>query len=169
MVSIRLKVTVPKEKFTDKRWVEEVVSTMRRKTGPELRFEFQRTVNTWDKKPFFAIHQEVGSQRISTSVHTFNDIYALVNAGSPSHVIYPKWTRTGGIGRGFLRFRSGYASKTKAGSTRSFVGGPFGDFVSARVVHHPGFEARRFDQLIADDYLPTFERDMQEAFKRAAK
>lgn len=161
MVSIRVKVTVPSEKFADKKWVDEVVATMRRKTGPELKFEFQQTVNTWKNKPTFTIHQETQSNRILVDVYTFNDIYRLVNEGSPKHPI-PR-------APGFLRYRTGYASKSKAGSKHSFVGGKFGGWRVAKQVQHPGFEARKFDQLIAEDYNPKFQKDMQEAFNRVAK
>ena len=167
MVSIRIKVTVPKEKFADKHWVNTIADVMKTKTAPDLRREFLKTVFGWsaEKKPHFTRQLKRTSHSISMSVfdREEGDIYTLVNAGSPAHIITPKKAR------GFLRFRTGYRSATTPGSIQSRRAYRSGQFVGARVVHHPGFEARKFDELIAEDYYQTFVNDMQEAFERAAR
>ena len=167
MVSIRIKVTVPKEKFADKHWVNTIADVMKTKTAPDLRREFLKTVFGWsaEKKPHFTRQLKRTSHSISMSVfdREEGDIYSLVNAGSPAHTITPKSPR------GFLRFKPGYRSATTAGSIQSRRAYRSGKFVGAKIVHHPGFEARKFDELIAEDCRVTFEGDMQKAFDKAAR
>lgn len=161
VVSIRVKVTVPKEKFADVRVQDEILRVMRMKTTPDLKREFNLTTATWNLKPSFQSKQEHRGDRISTEVYTNDDIYRLVNEGSPKHPI-PR-------APGFIRYRTGYKSKTRPGWVNSFTGGKFGGWRVARQIQHPGFEARRFDEMISSSYKPTFEIDMQQAINRAFK
>jgi len=97
-------------------------------------------------------------------VYTDSEIYALVNAGSPPHPIYP---RKGG----FLRFKPGYRPATTPGQLRSRRAYRSGKYVIARSIsdpEHPGFEARNFDELVAKEYDPQFVKDMQEAVNSVA-
>lgn len=87
--------------------------------------------------------------------------YELVNNGAPPHTITPRR-------RGMLRFQTGYRASTSPRVISSRANARFGNVISTPVVHHPGFEARAFDETIALDYYDTFAEDMQDAIKTAS-
>lgn len=162
MPTIEIHVTVPKEIFRVEEWRRRVLHVQDQKTGPELQRLFRKTVEGWEHKARFYKRKHVTTYQIGIIAHSAKDkegeIYALVNNGARPHIIRPRR-------RGFLRFQTGY----RAASRPRFIGGGrktrFGAFISTPVVHHPGFEAREFDQAIAEFYAPTFAKDMQETFQ----
>ena len=163
-VSVQL--TVPDQVLNPQNVIDEIAKTQRNKTAPEVRRLFKQTVEGWQNPPTFAHRQRIRPDEIAVTIYTAfgrnTDQYALVNAGAPPHDIYP--TNPGG----WLRFQRGYRSSTRPRvlSSRAYM--RYGPFSSARMVHHPGFEAREFDQEIADQYTDTFRDDMQDAVNRGA-
>jgi hypothetical protein len=160
-LSIRVNVTVPKIMFKDKKWVDNVADIMKDKAAPRLKELFRGTTYGWSEHPSFRQTLTRRAASLSMEVYTTDANYGLINAGSPPH---PIPARQGGI----LRFRPGYRSATKAGSlisNRAYRSGPY---VTAMSVAHPGFEPRRFDELVAKEYEPDFRRDVQEAINNAA-
>lgn len=163
MVEIRIQVTLPKQKFADKKWVDAIVNVLERKTAPKLKEYFRDTVYGWSaaKKPSFRQKLTRSHQSLSMLVYTDSEIYALVNEGSPRHYITPR-------GPYPMRFRKGYRPSTTPGvmkSRRAYRSKPWW---TARLVDHPGFEARNFDELIAQTYEPQFIEDIQDAVNGAA-
>lgn len=169
MIRVKMRVRVPKEILNSAKVVKEISHTMSTKTGPELRKQFDKTIEGWDTTPQahhqmgpvnFQNHYFFGTQVLRAEVFTYSKKYALVNEGSPAHIITP---RRGGM----LRFRTGYRAATRPRIIGSSSPSRFGNYISAQIVHHPGFEARKFDETIAEAYAPQFEQDMQDAIKRA--
>lgn len=163
--SIRINVTVPEEILNVQSVQESIKSMMRSKTAPALEKYFKGTVDGWEKKPDFSKRFDFTTSRLSTLVFASgsgSDIYALVNAGSPPHIIRAKRVR-------LLRFQSGYTPSTSPRMLRSKAKSRHGPFVMGPIAHHPGFKAREFDDAISEVYRPTFERDVQEAIDRGSR
>lgn len=163
--SIRINVTVPDEILNVQSVQESIKSMMRTKTAPDIRKQFQKTVDGWEKKPgwFQTFHFTTSS--LSTTVYPVGagaDIYALVNAGSPPHTISARRSPV-------LRFQTGYRPATSPRILSSRSKSRFGPYRTAFSVNHPGFKAREFDEEIAETYKPTFERDVQDAIDRGSR
>jgi hypothetical protein len=165
--SIRITVTVPESILRSDFMRDQIMQKMREKTGPDLRKEFMKTVNGWEGKPEFSQKFTNSVSAVSTEVFpsgTNRSTYELVNAGSPPHPIRAK------NGRGLLRFQSGYRAATRPRVIGSRGKSRFGDAVSVPIVRrHPGFVAREFDMVIAEEYQSTFEDDMQDAINAGAQ
>ena len=162
-------VTIPKEILSDKIVQDSIALVMVKKTAPETKFLFKKTVFGWANKPSFRQKLTRRAHYMSMYVYasgTNADQYALVNAGADPHVITP-------IGKGYpLKFKWGGKGSYKASSSpriiqskRHYKTGPVRTFMS---VNHPGFPAREFDQAIAEEYAPTFRKDIQDAIGVAA-
>lgn len=170
-VSIQMKVTVPKKVISVESVMREIRHTMTTKTARELRDLFEKTTEGWSNtmNPSSGFGEvrwntktQFGSMKNSVTVFTTSEKYAIVNEGAPPHVIVPRRAR-------MLKFRTGYRAATRPRVIGSRAASRFGELVSAQAVNHPGFEARAFDETIAEEYLPTFERDIQDAIARGAE
>lgn len=165
MVSITVKVLLPESKFVSKGWLNEIARVQRRTSVPRLRKLFQKTVFGWSKKTDFGWVQKRSAGEMSITMYPQGihaDIWELVNAGSPRHRI-PKHGTT------YMKFRPGYRSATTPGRLQSRRAYRSGKPRVAYVVNHPGFEARKFDELIAQEYENPFINDMQDAINTIAK
>ena len=164
---LEISVSLPKKQFSTKKWMDKIASAQKQKGVQQLRKLFNQTVFGWSEKPRMGWAQIKTSDSITLKIYangSKSDIWNLLNAGSPAHTITPK--RVGG----FLRFRPGYRAATSPGSIqsrRAYRSGP----VLAPVwkVSHPGFEARRFTELIAEAYATEFGMEMQKAVTEAAR
>jgi hypothetical protein len=85
-----------------------------------------------------------------------------LNEGARAHPITPK--KQGG----FLAFRPGYRAATTPGQLQSRRKYRSGKPISTNFVAHPGFEPRRFTELIAAEYASQYGLDMQAAVTKAA-
>ena len=159
-VGIKMRVFVPKEIFNHARALKAIQHVMIQKTGPELRREFQKTVRTWNDKPNFKQEHYFGVQVLWVKVFTYSTVYRLVTTGADPHPIYPRRAK-------MLRFQTNFRPKTRARFIGSFAGGKSGPFISTPAVMHPGFEGRKFDTEIAEQYYDTFAEDVQEAINSA--
>lgn len=155
-LKIKMRVFVPREVFNMPRAMKNIEHVMLQKTQPELSKEFEKTVRTWKDKPVFRREHYFGFHVAWVKVYTYSEKYRLVNAGAAPHTILPRRAK-------LLRFQTGYKAKTRARLIGSVAGGKSGRYISARAVHHPGFEAREFDDAIAEQYQETFRDDIQEA------
>lgn len=130
-----------------------------RKTGPKMRALFKKTVEGWKNKPYFFQRKHITPRQIGIVAHSGRqnvDQYFLVNEGAAPHYIRPRRARR-------LRFQPGYRPSTRPHILSSRPMARFGDPVTASVVRHPGFEARKFDEAVAKAHAPDFRRDMQQA------
>lgn len=158
-IRFRIRVIAPeKSLFYYDRWVREIEAKMHAQTEPDLRKYFKDTTTGWKSQPEFLVHHFKTHSAIGVQVYTNDQVYGIVNAGSPSHLIRPR--QRGGI----LRFQVGYQAGTKPGSLKSRPYRRSGSIITKLQVRHPGFTPRSFDELIADDYAPRFARDMYETF-----
>lgn len=162
-INISLKAIVPKDMsvFDGNAYVGRLVRKQLSETIPALELVFRQTVDGWEHKPQFKGQQKITRNSITMSVSASGphaDQYALVNSGSPPHQI-----RAGRLG--FLLFRPGYRASTRPRMLSSRAKQRFGNYIFPRVVNHPGFEAREFDETIAEIFEPVFAADMAEAMK----
>jgi hypothetical protein len=113
----------------------------------DVQVDLQVTTQTWTTKPVFTIKRRVAGRAISTD----DEIYGFVNDGTKPHVIAPR-------GKKVLTFGVGGSAKTAPRVIGSQSGSRGATIVRAKVVHHPGTEAREFDETIGkkwDDHLPV--------------
>lgn len=143
--------------------MEEIADIMKTETAPTLKRLFRQTTTGWSNHPSWRQHLTRHSDEISMEVWTEDSKYGLVNAGSPKHSIPAK---RGGL----LRFKPGYRASTRPGriqSQRAYRSGPY--VTAQSIPMHPGFEARKFDELVAETYSPSFRKDVQQAIDNAAR
>jgi len=85
-----------------------------------------------------------------------------VDEGTRPHIICAKRAKR-------LRFPSGYYAKTTPGIIGSVAGGSYGPDIYRVCVMHPGFEARRFSQIIARKWKPKLTKLSLAAVRRGLK
>ena len=162
---IRVTVTVPKEVFNAQAVVEAIKRMLRTQTAPDLTAMFQTTTEGWKNQPGWLRNYEFSPTRLSVRVYPGGkaaEIYALVNSGSPPHPIRARRAPT-------LRFQTGYRAATSPRVLTSRAASRFGPVITPVQVHHPGFEAREFDETIAKEYRPVFEQDVQDTINKAVR
>ena len=157
--SIKISVKVPETILGSAIIRNQIERVMRRKTGPEIKRLFGKTVEGWNKKPDFSARFVNRQDLVSVKVWAtgrYKNKYALVNFGSPKHIITPRK-------RGFLHFQSGYDAATKPRTLSSHASSRYGVPIRTQRVSHPGFDAREFDAVIAERIAETFSDDIQKA------
>ena len=168
-MDIKVSVFVPKEILSQSIVQDAIAQVMVKKSAPEVKTLFRKTVYGWKNKPTFRQKLTRRSGYMSESIWSDGinwEQYARVNQGASPHTIVPKAS-------GYpLKFKWGGSGSYKASSTpriiqskKHYKTGPIRTFMSVR---HPGFEAREFDKTIADHYEPIFRKDIQDAISVAA-
>jgi len=137
------------------------------KVAPVLVKSHNLVVANWKNKPTFETRISVRPDKISMTVFPAGPnagIYEIVDQGSPPHIIRPVRAR-------MLAFNLGYKSKTLARPARTVSGGgkSTGPLVFAKLVHHPGSEAREFSKVIAKDISPQFKTLIETTFRKVSK
>lgn len=149
---ISAKVILPRLPLFDARALERVIESTLDATAEATKVDFEATTQTWSNKPDFRIEKERGNRIVSTS----DEKYAFVNYGTRAHTIRP---RSGSQ----LAFPANYRAKTTPRVIASRPGGKSGPTVYTREVHHPGTEARHFDEEIKRKWDDLFAQNMQRA------
>lgn len=165
MPFIKITVTVPKEIVNTERVRQAIISAQNSKTKPKLLRLFGRTVQGWDHPPTFLNRRVDTSSQLGIRVEASGpnaDKYSLVSRGAKAHFIRPRRAR-------MLRFQPGYTAGTHPRSLSSRHYQRSGGFVTSMQVRHPGFDAREFDQTIADEHRAEFEQDMRDAIRDGTK
>lgn len=145
----------------------ELLNAMR-KAGTTIKKDFEKTTETWEKKPEFELVISLRKPGPAILVDTDNEIYRYVNDGTKPHPIFAG-IFTGKSKKRVLSFPSQFTPKTKVRQLRSFRGFKGGPNVQRPFVQHPGTEARRFDEVIRKKRTPWFKRRMERAMRRAAR
>jgi hypothetical protein len=161
MPFISIKVSIPKEIVNVEKVRQAIIDAQNRKTKPALVQLFGQTVDGWKNRPEFRSRRVDTSSQLGIRVYPAGanaDQYVLVNEGARPHIIRPRRAR-------MLRFQPGYRAGTRPRSLHSSAFARSGQFVTAQMVHHPGFEAREFTQTIADEHESDFKSDMEQAIK----
>ena len=116
----------------------------------KVKLDFQRTTQNWNRRPEATSDVSVVGATVVVTAGIMDYIWTLVDKGTPAHEIAP--TKPGGM----LAFQWGgvgsYVAHTTPGIIGSAPGGPVGDVVFRRVVHHPGTKPRGFTLLISDKW-----------------
>lgn len=121
--------------------------------------DFDVTTQTWKSRPSFEIERRGND----TAVFTANKIYLFIDEGTTPHVIRPKNGKV-------LVFPGGkYTPKTRVRAIASRPGGSSGESVAAKVVHHPGTDAREFSDVIQQKWQKRYPEIMQRSINAAAK
>jgi len=134
---------------------------------PALIKSHELVVADWKNKPKFQTRKDIKPAKISMTVFPVGPnakIYTFVDQGTEPHIIAAKNVP-------LLSFNLGYKSKTLARPARTVSGGgtSSGPRVFAKVVHHPGSEAREFSETIAGDIAPDFKRIIENTFRDVAR
>jgi hypothetical protein len=162
---IEIKVTLPKVEYAKKKWLDAIASKQRAKSLPALRRLFNQTVFGWSTKPQMGYATTKRSDEISLFIFAKgagSDTWNLLNAGSPKHPIPPR-------NKKYLVFRRGYKAATTPGSLQSGRKYRSGKIeFSKGIPMHPGFDPRRFTELIAEEYDKTYAAHVQEAISEVA-
>lgn len=132
------------------------------KTQDIILKEYKAITRTWKHTVTFKVRGPfIRGGRVIGEVTTTDKIYNFVTGGTRAHIIRPR--------RKFLRFRTGYRSKTSPRVLGSTAGGSFGAFVLSRGVRHPGIKAREFEQEIARRHEPAHIKRVEAAIRKATK
>ena len=177
-MDIKVSVFVPKEILSQAIVQDAIAQVMVKKTAPEGKTLFKKTVFGWAHKPSFRqaltrranyISMRIWAQGGDTNRYGLSatDQYQMVNFGTKPHPITIRQ-----FGR-LLTFNwagpGSYKASTSPGRIQSNRHYKVGPLVQKFAVDHPGIkEPRRFDLAIKKQYEPTFRKDMQDAISVAA-
>lgn len=165
----QMKAVIP-DKF-DLNAMMDVLKDEFEKYGPFLLKDFERTTSHWKgEKPKFGPVIIKGSPESRTMIlqvrvtgpEKGRKKWRWLNEGTSPHVIRPK-------GNYPLRFRTGYQAGSSPKQLFTIGASVSGDEVRAREVHHPGFPAREWSDLIIEKHQDPFQRWMQAAMGHAAQ
>jgi len=134
---MNVEVVIPKELF-DLEKFKRLQKAHMASVALAVKRDFESIVKQWNNKPVFEI--QYGKDEIT--VGTDDEIFSLVDTGSPRHAIAPVRAKQ-------LKFQKGYKAKTSPEVIGSRRGGKNGPIVVARSVNHPGFQARKFIDAVA--------------------
>lgn len=145
---------------------KQLEDVIEQKVKPALIKSHEIIVANWEHKPKFQSRKYIKPDKIAVNVFPTGDnakIWRFVNEGTRPHIIRAK-------NAPLLVFQTGYKSKTLAKPARTVSGGGkyTGPTVRAKVVNHPGTEARNFTKEIAEDIKPSFKKEIENAFRQAA-
>lgn len=125
------------------------------KTAHLVERDLKSTTRTWTHQPKFSVNVLPIDNPYTIIAGTDDDIYGYVDAGTRPHTIRPKRSK-------YLRFYSGYRSKTRVNIIGSREGGSSGEAVFRQEVHHPGFAGRNFLAQIARRRQTTLEQEVSQ-------
>lgn len=157
-----LRAITPKGKLYDNAKMQSAIHGALDQVGKGMLQTFQAITADWKTKVVFAVKVEFTGGNASVTVWTDNEIYGYVTEGTKPHIIVPIRAR-------MLRFQTGYRAKTSPGSIRSSGGGASGGVVYARVVHHPGTKARKFERNVVKRYQDVLPAVVQMAIAQALR
>jgi hypothetical protein len=121
--------------------------------------DFKKTVSTWKHDVSFVITiPEEYTRRIATD----DEIYGMLNAGTPEHLILPRNVK-------LLRFNVPFRAKTVPQQISSGPGSIGSQTVFSRGVNHPGTDARDWDITIALKWIDLVGKLFQDAIDEAVK
>jgi hypothetical protein len=151
-------VLLPKKPLVDAAKLRQAITNTLTAQAKAIKADFDVTTQTWRNRPDFKIESPSDFVR---EISTDDDVYAILNEGSPRHPISAR-------NKPFLVFRwGGFRSKTIPGQIRSRQGAPGKQWAKKVSVEHPGSAARYWNKVIAQKWgaqLPTtFQRAIDAA------
>ena len=133
------KVIIPRKLAVDPLAMARVIENTLNARALDIKVDFGVTVASWDHSVGFAIAAPSQWER---TISTEDDIYVMLNKGTPPHRILPK---SGGV----LRFTGPFKAKTVPNRISSGGGSKGSNEIFAHGVNHPGTEARNWTKVIA--------------------
>lgn len=130
--------------------------------GKEIKKDFEKTTRTWKNKPLFIARTFNNAEGISVEVSTTNEVYGYVDKGTKPHIIRPRRAKR-------LNFSSKFKPKTKPHVIGSTAGMQGKRDVFAKVVHHPGNEAREFSRDIQAAWQPKLKTRIERVITQTAQ
>jgi hypothetical protein len=118
--------------------------------------DMEKTTAAWRHKPEWVVKEQKDGYLVGTN----DDVWNMLDKGTPKHVIRAKRGRV-------LRFGSGFAPKTRPGFVGSTAGTKASGAVFRRQVNHPGTAARSWSKLIAAKYRVQLQRYISARIKEA--
>jgi hypothetical protein len=153
------RVILPKKLIADPRKMAQAITNTLNATAKAIKVDFDVTAQTWRNKPTFAI---AAPNSYTREISTDDEIYSMLNEGTPEHDIFPKPGKV-------LVFRTPFRSKTLPRQIRSTSGGQGGNVVFTRKpIQHPGTAPREFDKVIAEKWESQVGSIFQRAIDAAA-
>jgi hypothetical protein len=152
---------------------KEIKAAMDGRIKPALVKSLEKVVEDWEHQPGFQGRLAMKQDKIAVYVWPTGDdkmIFIYVDKGTKPH-------RMPAVDGKLMVFQLGgtYVPKTMAKPARTVVGGGkvvggVKTFTTKRKAYvHPGSEGRGFTEQIAKDIAPFFKREIDAAFKRAAR
>jgi len=119
----------------------------------DIQEDFDRTTATWEHDVAFPIAK---AGEFVRTIGTTDAIYAMLDAGTPEHLIFPRNGK-------FLKFQTPFRAKTVPQSIMSGPGSVGSQTVYSRGVIHPGTKARAWAATIADTWRDVWPGRLQQA------
>lgn len=147
---------------------KELEQTLETQVKQRLIEEHKKVTANWEHDIEFQGRKTITADQIKIYIFPAGpnkEIWNYNDQGTRPHVIRPKSAPR-------LAFQAGtYIPKTKPVGQIVSGGGQVqgGELVFAKEVNHPGTEARRFSETIAEDIKPDFRREVENAFRRIAR
>lgn len=141
--------------------IRQAVMEFMEQAADEMHKDFVATQETWNHQVGFKVEVKAPSNLdgvFSIEVSTEDEQYKLVSSGAPPHPIYP-------VRANALRFPGTFSPKTVPGVLQANPGFSGPPMVTRDSVWHPGFEARNFDQTVAEIFKPKFEKNAEKLMK----
>ena len=148
-----MKLILPKKLIADPAKLSRALTNALNGVAKDIQIDFKTTTQTWNHKPDFPISSPSTYRRI---VATDDEIYGYVNDGTRAHIIQAKPGK-------ILEFWTPFTSKTLPNKIMSRAGKVGNTINRARLVQHPGTEARKFDVAIKQKWDKEFGVIMQRA------
>jgi len=118
--------------------------------------DIEKTTATWQHD----VNIVVKERSDGYSIEVKDDVWQMLDKGTPKHVIRPRRGR-------FLRFGSGFAPKTRPGFIGSTAGTKASGAVFRRQVNHPGTVARGWSKLIGAKYRAQLQKFISKRIREA--
>lgn len=158
---MRLQAITPKRPIARGNALAELRKAVDQTRGP-IEKDLQAITATWETKVRWRVRFFDEGGKLVLTVTTTNKIFQYVDEGTKPHLIQPKRASR-------LFFQTGYTAKTRKGFLGSVQGGAKGDWVAAKVVHHPGTEARGFTEALVKKHQRTFMQNVRAAMARIVR
>lgn len=148
-----IKVFVPKSLVADPQKMARAVANALDGAAKGALEDFKVTTATWQHQPDFSIDTPNADRRV---VGTDDEIYGYVSGGTKPHIIVAH-------GKALAFPGGGFRPKSRPGYIGSNKGSKGGAVVFRPRVQHPGTEARKFDEAIAEKWQKQLPVVMQRA------
>lgn len=159
-MKIKLEPIVSKQRILDPERFRAEIARATTEVKEGIKEDFRKTTRTWKHQPAWYITRRGYEWFIGTK----DKIYGYVDQGTSPHIIKPR-----SPGGRLHFFGSGFKPKSRVGYIDSYAGKTATkDERFAKVVHHPGTEARQFSVKIAEKWRKKWVGRLRQAIHTAA-